>query len=104
VVVSLEIIKEEKVLADNIFYFTEPKYLNLGDPEMEYSLDNVPGGYLMNIVCGKLLKGLYIETSDPDATFSDNFFDLLPGREKIVIIYTNQTLTDDDVKLMYLNP
>jgi beta-mannosidase len=104
VVVSLEIIKGEEVLADNIFYFTEPKYLNLGDPEIEFSLEKVPGGYLLNIVCGKLLKGLFIDTPDPDSHFSDNFFDLLPGRKKSVLIQTDMPLTVDDIKLMYLNP
>jgi beta-mannosidase len=104
VLLSIKLISGEESLAENIFYFTEPKNLALSNPEIEFSLKKNPGGYLLILRCGKLTKGLFIDTPDPDAVFSDNFFDLLPGNEKSVMIQTELLLTEDDVRLMYLNP
>jgi len=104
VLLSIKLISGEEALAENIFYFVEPGNLALNNPEIEFSLEKDPEGYLLNIRPGKLTKGLFIDTPDPDAGFSDNFFDLLPGHEKIVLIKTVLPLAVDDIKLMYLNP
>jgi beta-mannosidase len=104
VLLGIKLISGEDALAENIFYFTEPGNLALSNPEIEFSLEKDPKGYLLNIRSSKLTKGLFIDTPDPDAGYSDNFFDLLPGHEKSVVIQTELLLTEDDVRLMYLNP
>ena len=90
-------------VAENLMYFTEPKNMQLPDVEIQYDLTTAEGGYLISLKADKLAKGLFINCPDPDAFFSDNYFDLLPGQSKVVHIKTDKVITAEDIRLKYLN-
>jgi beta-mannosidase len=65
-------------------YFVVPKQLKLYDPQLKYSL--TPGSDRINIriSANSLALGVMCEFQNTDGHFSDNYFDLLPGEEKVI--------------------
>ncbi len=101
-VMGIQLIVEKQVVAENIHYFTEPKNLKLPGADINYQLNKTEDGYQVTFDAEVLIKGLSVEI--PDADFSDNFFDLLPGTQKSIAIHTQKKLNREDLNIRYLNP
>jgi beta-mannosidase len=87
-----------KVIAENILYFTDPKFIDLPLPDISSEIKGVVNHFELVLVSDKLAKNVVLETSDKDASFSDNNFDLLPGRTlHLWVIYpgTREELQND---------
>lgn len=101
---NMKLISDGDVITDNIFYFTEPKNLNLPKANPYFELKQDKEGYLLTVSSPTLVKNLYLESLDPDAFFSDNFFDLLPSVSKTISISGNtKPIKKEDITLTYLN-
>jgi len=88
ILLTTELIKEGNVIADNVFYFRPFKELNIPTPSVTYSITKTDKGYSLLFTSDKLAKNVLIETGDEHVTLSDNYFDLLPGKEKKVEMKT----------------
>ncbi len=75
------IIADNKILAEDFFYVVPVKDLDLPAVEFKWKLRSNKEGYFIDIISKVLLKNLYV-TIDGDSKiyFSDNFFDVLPGK------------------------
>ncbi|HEX2937030.1 MAG TPA: glycoside hydrolase family 2 protein [Bacteroidales bacterium] len=74
--------------AQNILYFAEPKFLELPKTNIRVDINQVNLGYNIILKSNVFVKSLYLETDRPEARFSDNNIDLLPGkRYKIFVSY-----------------
>jgi beta-mannosidase len=82
----LSLSKHEKLLAENHYFFVNPKDLILPSPQISSRLLNTANGYTLILESPVLVKSLMISLPDADAQFSDNYFDLLPGRKAKVDI------------------
>lgn len=101
----LDLSREGEVIATNHYFFSKPKHLELAKPWITCQLQKIENHYQLTLVSDTLVKGLRIETPDPDAEYSDNFFDMLPGRSyKIHIQGSLRALTKAEISLHYLNP
>jgi len=89
--------------AENILYFAEPKNLQLPVTDIHTTLTRTTEAYLLVLESQKLVKNLFVDCPDPDAAFSDNFFDLLPGQPKTIILSTDMEFTRGDISLKCLN-
>jgi len=104
-VLDVRLLKRDELLADNMFFFVKPKDLHLARPHLQYSLRRTDKGYLVSLESDTLVRYLCIETPDPDAHFSDNFFDLLPNQQTNIIIKSCLPgLQNKDLVFKYLNP
>ncbi|MDP4207713.1 MAG: glycoside hydrolase family 2 protein [Bacteroidota bacterium] len=75
-------------LSQNILYFTQPKNLALTKPQISININTSIKGYNLILRTDRLAKNVWLETTSGQAWFSDNNFDLLPGkRTKIPIRY-----------------
>ncbi len=83
-----------KLIYDNYFYFVKPKDLNLKKAKISYDIKRFENGFKIILKTNTLIKDLYIQSLNHSGFFSDNYFDLLPKKEKSVYFYTN----DDDIK------
>ncbi|HEY5570932.1 MAG TPA: glycoside hydrolase family 2 protein, partial [Bacteroidales bacterium] len=79
-----------KELTRRLFFFCKPKEMELPVPAISKELKYEDGKYTLKLKSDKLVKDLFIEIPVQGARFSDNFFDLLPGEEKEVIITSPQ--------------
>ena len=84
IVLSCSIISEDKnELANSLFYFTREGDLKLLEPSLKLvKIDE----HTFSITSDVISKDVYIQLSDDELKLSDNFFDLLPGKEKIIKI------------------
>ena len=64
---------------------TSLKNLKLTKPKFQYDVDIVGNFYEIKLISENLIKNLFID-SNSEYNFSDNYFDLLPNKEKIIRI------------------
>ncbi|HMT28282.1 MAG TPA: glycoside hydrolase family 2 protein [Bacteroidia bacterium] len=81
---SIRLVFKGQPVAETIHYFVPPLQLNLPKPEIQQAITVTPTGTEIRINSNALVKNLYLEFENVDGTFSDNYFDLLPGQEKII--------------------
>jgi beta-mannosidase len=100
---NLSLYVENELIADNNLFFVKPKYLKLAAPDIRCKLNRIDNGYLLKLKSDNLVKGLKIILPDTDAQYSDNFFDLLPGRDVKVSIKSQLSgLGNNDVSFQFL--
>lgn len=86
VYLNLSIKQSGKVLAENQYYFEFTKDLELPDAQIKFSVKRIADGIEVTLKSKTLVKDLFVETPVQGVRFSDNFFDLLPGKTKKIKI------------------
>lgn len=89
---------DEKINAENLFYFTSPKNLKLTTPNISLNYSQ-PQGILV-IKSDVLVKNFYMYTEKTD--YENNYFDLEPGREYQIKLKGKLTRVEE-IKFMSLN-
>ncbi len=87
VLLRARLVAGKDTLAEDRLYFRPVKDLVLPSPQIETVMSTLSGGGLgLALGTSALVKNLYLRFDDQDAVFSDNYFDLLPGKTHIVEI------------------
>jgi len=90
-------------VADNLFYFTEGKELELEKPVIKRSVEQKsPTEYEITLHSDKLVKNVGI-TTEAEGTLSDNYFDMLPGRDYKVLFTGKVELSEDQLIVQCVN-
>jgi len=76
---------DEVIVTEKTEYLTSLKNLELTKPKFQYDVNIVGNFYEIKLISENLIKNLYIE-SKLEYNFSDNYFDLLPNKEKVIKI------------------
>jgi len=76
---------DEEIITEKTEYLTSLKNLKLTKPRFQYDVDIVGNFYEIKLISENLIKNLFID-SNSEYNFSDNYFDLLPNKEKIIRI------------------
>ena len=74
-----------KTIAENIVYLQPFKALDLPNPGLTYEISEHSDVYTIHLKTQYLAKNVYL-SANLSGNFSENFFDLLPGEEKVVTI------------------
>ncbi len=91
-----ELIEGGEVISQNLYFFRPFKELNLPEPVVEYSIEKAEEGYNIQLLTDKLAKNVYLQIGDETGFFSDNYFDLIPGRK--VTIHLKTDLSENKLK------
>lgn len=91
--------KSGKIINKDQYYFNYPKDLDLPKAKIETKLKKADGEYMLTVKSKELAKDLFIEVPVQGARFSDNFFDLLPGETKVVIIKSDKLKKNDNFNI-----
>jgi len=84
--VSLE--DEQHVSDEALWYYRSPKELDLIPPEIKFSSEaRKDGTFSITLLSDVLVKNLFLSAPETNGFFSDNYFDMLPGR-KYKVIFT----------------
>ena len=75
-----------KIIADENYFFQRTKDLLLQPTSIVSKVKQIDGSCEVTLSSSKLAKDVFIEIPLQGARFSDNFFDLLPGETKKVVI------------------
>lgn len=89
----MQFVSEEKNIAEKIFYFVKPKELKLSEPKINLTVEKVNDHFVITISSATLAKNVFVE-SNMDGRFSDNFFDVIPGRKIKINFYPEDNPTD----------
>jgi beta-mannosidase len=85
-----------KQLAENAYYFEKPKDLALPVATISYDIKKQGGIYTVSLSATHLARYVNLAVGDENIVFSDNYFDLLPGRPRQITF--NSALSFDQVK------
>jgi beta-mannosidase len=97
-----------KVLAYKNHYFTKPGKLRLTDPGLSSTVKYVgsdssrpgfPASYLITLQSAGLAKDVCLQYDFEAVTFSENFFDLLPGQQKTVMMFAREPVDEKNLPL-----
>ncbi|MFY0601982.1 MAG: glycoside hydrolase family 2 protein [Cyclobacteriaceae bacterium] len=86
VYISLSLSIAGEMVSKNIYYLKPPKDLKITPPVITHSVQNCHQTYQVKLLSDVLAKNVYVEFEGEMGNFSDNFFDLLPGEEKVITI------------------
>ena len=96
------IFEKEILLSENLCYFTTPKELKLEKPSITIAVVRIDSGYELKLSTDKLAKNVYLSTDVVDGSFSDNYFDLLPGDIKTIYYLSDKIIQDFKQKIKIL--
>lgn len=82
----LELKQDGKLVSENMVYFTPVKYMALKKPCIDVKVKECADSFELYFVSDVLVKSLSVDFKDYDFVLSDNFFDLIPGKEKKIVL------------------
>jgi beta-mannosidase len=86
-VFSAQLKSGTRTLSQNNVYFAPVKDILLEKPVISKTIKKSPEGYLIMLSTDRLAKNIFL-TSEQKGSFSDNFFDLMPGETRSVTFTT----------------
>jgi len=101
-VLSVSIQSNGKVVSENLLYFLPYKDLVLPEPEIKSTFTKTENGYLITLKTDKLAKNVFLDFDGSDYTFNDNYFDMMPGSVKYILLKTKTDIANPEQKLKVL--
>jgi beta-mannosidase len=95
---SAELRKGTETLSHNIFHFSELKRVELPEPGIRTEFLNDGGKAVVRLTAARLAKDVYLSAPGLPGRFSDNFFDLLPGRSQEVAFLADAAVDADTLR------
>jgi len=90
------------IICDNIYFFQQPKDLELDKLNIKTTITKNEDGYSIELVADKLAKDVYLSL-DEDGFFTDNYFDLLPGVVKKVELKIDKEINEIENKIKVIS-
>lgn len=88
--------KAGRELARDIHYFLPTKDLNLPQTSVRCKVKTLDGSCEVTLSASRLAKDVFIQIPCQGARFTDNFFDLLPGETRKVVITSPELKKGED--------
>ena len=82
--------RQGKVLSEVIYYFSYPKDQELPETKVSYKVKTFDGKCEVTLSAKQLARDIFVEIPIQGAKFTDNFFDLLPGQTKKIMITSDK--------------
>ena len=83
-------------ISSSLLYFTRPARLDLPTPGLRIAVAAHADGYRLEIRTERLAKDIFLSFEGSRGSFSDNFFDLMPGEKKVVLYKTDEIMSDPE--------
>ncbi|MBV9147290.1 MAG: glycoside hydrolase family 2 protein [Acidobacteria bacterium] len=80
VFLDAELNVDGKQVSRNLYFFDKMKNMQLPRPDIKADIQSSGSGYRVTLQSAELARDVYLSFGDNDATFSDNYVDLLPGQ------------------------
>jgi beta-mannosidase len=99
VIVWLELVEKGAVISSNRAAFAKPKHMDLLDPQIKPTVKaGADGTFEITLRAKHPALWAWLELTDADAEWSDNFIDILPGRPVTVTLTPTKAMTLAQVK------
>ncbi|HEX6717877.1 MAG TPA: glycoside hydrolase family 2 protein [Pyrinomonadaceae bacterium] len=97
-VVYCELVVNGKVVSNHDYFFAPVKELSFSKPTITSAITPVRGGFSVKLSTDKFAKAIYLSVAERDGFFSDNFFNLAPGREMTVEFHSRVPLSLEEFR------
>jgi len=97
-VLSCELLVDGKAVSTNDYFFVPFKELSFSKPAITSEAVPTRGGFSVKLSTDKFAKAVYLSIPDHDGFFSDNYFNLVPGREVTVEFHSRVPLSLKDFR------
>jgi len=95
---------EDTILGENLFYFKDVKALQFEQPEIKKTISKISDQeYEIQLTTEKLAKNVAFFTAKSEGFFSDNFFDMIPGKTYKIKFTGKAVDLENDIQVMNLN-
>ena len=91
--------RQGEILSEGIYYFSYPKDQVLPDAKVSCKVKQMDGKCEVTLSSRQLVRDVFVEIPIQGAKFTDNFFDLLPGQTKKIIITSDEIRKAEPVAL-----
>ncbi len=88
-----------RIIDETVYFFEKTKDLLLPETTITCKMKQTDGKCELTLLSPALAKDVFIEVPLQGARFSDNFFDLLPGERKTVIITSPRIKKGEELPL-----
>jgi beta-mannosidase len=92
-VVYCELLVNGKAVSDHDYFFAPFKELTFSKPTITPEITRTRNGFSVKVTSDKFAKAVYLAVPEHDGFFSDNYFNLAPGREMTVEFRSREPLT-----------
>jgi beta-mannosidase len=80
------------IVSSNVLYLAPSKQVHLPEASITTNLTKLNDGFDLTLHSPVLARDVYVSFTDADATFSDNYVDLLPGETKSIHVSSSAGL------------
>jgi beta-mannosidase len=81
VMLYCELAVDGKTVSSNDYFFEPFKNLSVPTPQISTDIASVRNGFKITLASDKFAKAVYLSLESGDGVFSDNYFDLIPGKK-----------------------
>ena len=76
------------------------KNLDLPNVQIKTKVKKDENIYIIELTTDKLAKNVFLSLKTGDGFFTDNYFDMLPGEIKIVLLASEQQIADPEKQIL----
>ncbi|MDR2836773.1 MAG: hypothetical protein LBV69_11405 [Bacteroidales bacterium] len=87
----------DSLIIDRMFCMTNIKKLQLNVPKIEIEQSQHDNCYKIIIKSNTFIKDFFIQSQNLNGIFSDNYFDLMPQKGKIIYFYPNNKQKNNEI-------
>jgi len=98
VVLLCDLLVDGWSVSSNEYFFEPYKNLKLSTPRIVTEVMPTKSGFKVSLSTDKFARAVYLSVPDGDGVFSDNYFDLLPGRKMEVEYRTHRKMIPDQFR------
>ncbi len=84
VMLYTSLLNENRIITEASYFFSAARDLKLVPIKPELKMTVIDNHIEITLYSDQLIKSLMLKSNDPNGFFKDNFFDLMPGKEKLV--------------------
>jgi len=95
-VVYCELLVNGKTVSSHDFFFAPFKELSFSKPTITFEATPIHGGFSVKLSTDKFAKAVYLSVAEHDGFFSDNYFNLAPGRQVTVEFHSRAPLSQQE--------
>jgi beta-mannosidase len=97
-VVYCELLVNGKPVSTHDYFFAPFKELTFSKPTITTDVRPIRGGFSVKLTTDKFAKAVYLAVADHDGFFSDNYFNLAPGKEVTVEFRSRDSVSLEEFK------
>jgi hypothetical protein len=85
-----------KIISENLVLLALPKELKLADPQLQASVQESAGEFLVTIKSEKPALWVWLDLDKADAKYADNFFHLAPDASQTILVQPKLLLSKEE--------